>query len=92
MYVHIRGVILEQLSLTLSVSQQPAIEQQAIDRVMRIGQTRPVTVVRFLMEDSVEERIVALQEKKKELAKSALDGNPKDIAKLTLRDIQELFR
>lgn len=43
----------------------PAVEEQAIDRVHRIGQTRAVTVRRCVMADSVEGRILRLQEKKR---------------------------
>jgi SNF2 family DNA or RNA helicase len=43
----------------------PAVEEQAIDRVHRIGQTRPVIVKRCVMEDSVEGRILRLQERKR---------------------------
>ncbi|KAJ6797573.1 putative SWI/SNF-related matrix-associated actin-dependent regulator of chromatin subfamily A member 3-like 1 [Iris pallida] len=46
----------------------PAIEEQAMDRVHRIGQREEVRVVRLVVKDSVEERILALQEKKKKLA------------------------
>lgn len=42
----------------------PALEDQAIDRVYRIGQTRNVQVVRLLIKDSVEQRILDLQKKK----------------------------
>ncbi|XP_069143572.1 ATP-dependent helicase rhp16-like [Solanum lycopersicum] len=43
----------------------PAVQQQAQDRVHRIGQYKPVMIVRFLIENTIEERILALQEKKK---------------------------
>ncbi|KAH0657173.1 hypothetical protein KY285_032055 [Solanum tuberosum] len=43
----------------------PAVEQQAQDRVHRIGQYKPVKIVRFVMENTIEERILELQEKKK---------------------------
>jgi SNF2 family DNA or RNA helicase len=48
----------------------PAVEQQAIDRVHRIGQTRTVRVKRFVVEDSVEERILEMQQQKLLLAQS----------------------
>ncbi|MEM6292587.1 MAG: DEAD/DEAH box helicase [Myxococcota bacterium] len=48
----------------------PAVEQQAIDRTHRIGQERPVTVYRLVCEGSVEERILALQAHKRELAQT----------------------
>ncbi|KAJ1630699.1 P-loop containing nucleoside triphosphate hydrolase protein, partial [Pavlovales sp. CCMP2436] len=43
----------------------PAVEEQAIDRVHRIGQTRAVTVKRVVMRESVEQRILQLQERKR---------------------------
>ncbi|KAL0478406.1 hypothetical protein AKO1_008632 [Acrasis kona] len=56
----------------------PAIEDQAIDRVHRIGQDKPVTVVRFVIKNSVEERILMLQKSKSQVAKNALDGSTHD--------------
>src|SRR5690606_34958027 len=50
----------------------PAAEDQAADRAHRIGQERPVIVYRMVARDTVEERILALQEKKRELADVAL--------------------
>ena len=52
----------------------PAVEQQAIDRVHRIGQTRTVRVKRFVIIDSVEERILEMQQRKLQLAAS-VHGN-----------------
>ncbi|KAI9142048.1 chromatin remodeling complex subunit [Paraphysoderma sedebokerense] len=51
----------------------PQIEQQAIDRVYRLGQTKEVTIVRFIMKSSVEERVVKRQEEKRQLASEALN-------------------
>merc|ERR1719231_1788168 len=50
----------------------PAVEEQAINRVHRIGQAYPVRVKRFLMQHSVEDRILELQQKKSALVKGAL--------------------
>ena len=50
----------------------PAVEDQAADRAHRIGQDRPVLVCRLVAEDTVEERILALQERKRALADAAL--------------------
>ncbi len=52
----------------------PAVEEQAADRAHRIGQERPVIVHRIVAKDTVEERILALQEHKRALAAAALDG------------------
>jgi SNF2 family DNA or RNA helicase len=52
-----------------------AVDRQAMDRVHRMGQTRPVRVVRFLVRDSIEERILALQEKKEALVAAAIGGS-----------------
>jgi len=69
----------------------PATEDQAIDRVHRIGQTRPVFVTRYIIENSIEERILLLQEKKRDLAKGALNENV-EISKIKLDDLNLLFK
>jgi SNF2 family DNA or RNA helicase len=50
----------------------PAVEDQAADRTHRIGQDKPVLVYRMVARDTVEERILELQEKKRRLADAAL--------------------
>jgi superfamily II DNA or RNA helicase len=52
----------------------PAAEDQASDRSHRLGQTRPVTVYRLVARDTVEDRIVALHHRKRELALGILEG------------------
>ncbi|KAK2742316.1 hypothetical protein FQN57_005404 [Myotisia sp. PD_48] len=49
----------------------PAIEDQAVDRVYRLGQTRPTTIWRLVMKDSVEERVLDIQKRKRELMTTA---------------------
>ncbi|XP_065053319.1 transcription termination factor 2-like isoform X2 [Rhopilema esculentum] len=69
----------------------PALEAQASDRIYRVGQKNDVVIHRFLCVDTIEEKIAALQEKKKALADSVLKGS-KDAAKsLTLQDLRMLF-
>lgn len=52
----------------------PAVEAQAADRAHRIGQTRPVFVYRLVAEGTVEERILELQDRKRDLAEAVLNG------------------
>ena len=52
----------------------PAVEDQASDRAHRIGQQRPVTIVRLVAEDTIEEKIVQLHAEKRDLADSLLEG------------------
>ncbi|KAK4162973.1 SNF2 family N-terminal domain-containing protein [Cladorrhinum sp. PSN259] len=56
----------------------PATEAQAIARVLRMGQTRPVTIIKYITEKTVEPNIVTLQERKRRLAKFSLDDQVKD--------------
>ena len=70
----------------------PYIEEQAIDRAYRIGQTKDVHVHRVIVEGTVEDRILALQEKKRELIESALDENAgRSVARLGERELAYLF-
>ncbi len=52
----------------------PAVEDQASDRAHRIGQQRPVTIYRLVMEGSIEEQIIKLHQEKRDLADSLLSG------------------
>lgn len=52
----------------------PAVEDQASDRAHRMGQQRPVTICRLVIENSIEEQIVALHGRKRDLADSLLEG------------------
>ncbi len=68
----------------------PAVEDQAADRAHRIGQDRPVMVHRLVAKDTVEERILALQERKRALADAAL-GEADRAASLTREDLLALL-
>ncbi|TVY33609.1 DNA repair protein RAD5A [Lachnellula subtilissima] len=71
----------------------PAIEDQAVDRVHRLGQTRPCTVWRLVMEDSIEERVLAIQAEKRKLVGKAFQEKAKGgKAKTTgMSDIMKLL-
>jgi len=68
----------------------PFAEDQAADRTHRIGQDRPVSVYRLVAEDTVEERILALQERKREIAAAAL-GAADGATALTREDLLALL-
>jgi SNF2 family DNA or RNA helicase len=70
----------------------PFIEEQAIDRAHRIGQQHEVNVHRIVIPNTVEDRIVQLQDKKRELITTALDENAgKSLARLGVRELGFLF-
>ncbi len=69
----------------------PAVEDQASDRAHRLGQTRPVTVYRLVTKDTIEEKILALHDRKRELVASILDGTD-DAAKLSSDELIDLIK
>ncbi|KAL4278546.1 hypothetical protein GQ457_03G005150 [Hibiscus cannabinus] len=71
----------------------PTTEDQAIDRAHRIGQTRPVNVTRITIKDTVEDRILALQEEKRKMVASAFgeDQGGSSATRLTVEDLRYLF-
>lgn len=79
--------------LMLDLWWNPTTEDQAVDRAHRIGQTRPVTVSRLTVKDTVEDRILALQDKKREMVASAFgeDKSGGGQTRLTVDDLNYLF-
>ena len=69
----------------------PAVEDQASDRAHRIGQQRPVTVYRFVSEDTIEEKIVKLHAEKRDLADSLLAGTEQS-GSLSADDLLDLIK
>ncbi|EPS33778.1 hypothetical protein PDE_08740 [Penicillium oxalicum 114-2] len=68
----------------------PFVEEQAIDRVHRLNQTVDVKIYRMIIKGTVEERIVELQDRKRELANMTIEGKAA-AGKLTMRDMMALF-
>ena len=69
----------------------PAVEDQASDRAHRIGQTRPVTIYRLIVRDTIEEKILELHRSKRDLASDLLEGAEMS-ARLTDEDLLNLIR
>ncbi len=69
----------------------PAVEQQAIDRTHRIGQKNKIFAYKMICKDTVEEKIIALQQKKKQLANDLVTEDAGFIKKLTKDDVAFLF-
>ncbi|MDP1799471.1 MAG: C-terminal helicase domain-containing protein, partial [Planctomycetaceae bacterium] len=69
----------------------PAVETQAIDRAHRVGQTRQVFAYRLICKDTVEEKIAALQQQKRELADAILEQDGTILQGLTTEDLQLLL-
>ncbi|NXJ02674.1 TTF2 factor, partial [Psophia crepitans] len=75
----------------LDMHWNPALEDQACDRIYRVGQQKDVVIHRFVCEGTVEEKIVQLQKRKKVLAQQVLSGKGEAFTKLTLADLKILF-
>jgi SNF2 family DNA or RNA helicase len=69
----------------------PAVEAQAVDRAHRIGQTNTVFTYKFIARDTVEEKILKLQQSKLKLAKELITVEEKFVKSLSQEDIASLF-
>lgn len=69
----------------------PAVERQATDRAHRIGREQPVFIYELLCENTIEEKIVAMKERKSDLADAVLGDGPTLSGVLTALDVQHLF-
>ncbi|PIE01108.1 MAG: helicase SNF2 [Acidobacteria bacterium] len=69
----------------------PAVENQAIDRAHRIGQTRSVMAYRLIVKNSIEEKILQLQKKKTELADAIISEDNRVLKKITPEDLELLL-
>ena len=73
-------------------SKNPAVEFQAMDRIHRLGQHRPVQAIKLVIEDSIESRIIQLQEKKSAMVDATLSTDDSAMGRLTPEDLGFLFR
>jgi non-specific serine/threonine protein kinase len=69
----------------------PAVEQQAIDRTHRIGQTKNIFAYRYICKDTVEEKIVELKQKKNSLVRDIIADDDGFVKNLTKEDVEYLF-
>lgn len=69
----------------------PAVEQQAIDRTHRIGQTKNIFAYRMICKDTIEDKILQLQERKRSLAKDIIADDTGFVKSLTREDVEYLF-
>ncbi|NII24581.1 DEAD/DEAH box helicase family protein [Pseudoflavitalea sp. X16] len=69
----------------------PAVEQQAIDRTHRIGQTKNIFAYRMICKDTIEDKILQLQDRKRLLAKDLITDDEGFVKSLTREDVEYLF-
>ena len=72
----------------------PAVENQAVDRIHRLGQTRPVVTVKLIIEKSIEARLLDVQKKKTDLANLTLGAKQltkEQLMQRRLEELQQLF-
>ena len=69
----------------------PAVEQQAIDRTHRIGQTKNIFAYRMICKDTIEDKILQLQEKKRTLARELIADDTTFVKSLSKEDVEYLF-
>ena len=70
----------------------PAVEEQATDRAHRIGQKNTVHSVRLITSDTIEERVLQMQRRKRAIINSTVEtGDEQTLSKLTWADVQKLL-
>ena len=81
----------EVLSKVMSTHRNPAAEMQAIDSTHRIGQYRPIRAIRFIAANTVESKILQLQEKKRLVFDGTVGRDAASLKALTADDMKSLF-
>jgi DNA repair protein RAD16 len=74
-------------AILIEPSWNPAVEEQAIARLLRIGQTMKVRVTRYIVSNSIEERVLELQARKREIFRRTIDGGSNFSDGLTMQDM-----
>jgi len=70
----------------------PAVENQAVDRIHRLGQTKPVTTIKLIIENTIEARLLEVQKKKTELANMTLGTtNKAELMQRRMEELSQLF-
>jgi SNF2 family DNA or RNA helicase len=70
----------------------PAAEEQATDRAHRIGQKKTVQAIKMIAQDTIEEKVLALQQKKQQLIDATVNaGDTAIVSSLTLAEIEDLL-
>jgi len=70
----------------------PAVEEQAAARSHRIGQEKNLTIQKLILKDSIEEKVINLQERKKIIFNEIIEKSPSTFRNLSIEDIRELFK
>jgi len=78
----------------MDIGYNPQTEQQAIDRVHRIGQTRPVRIIKMVMRDTIEEVVMQISDRKAALAKHVLSKkmSGKEEQQSSLKELLDMFK
>ena len=78
--------------MLLDPAWNPASEWQCFDRTHRLGQTKDVTVYKFVTKNSIEEKMVDIQKKKKDLISGAFHMDSEERRRERVNDIRNIFR